>query len=183
MAVAGHQFLQHRLAPVAEGRMSQVMGQCDGLDKVFVESQCPPQTAGDLCDLQRVGHPRAKVVVLVGDEDLRLEVQPSERSTMHDPVPVALEAGAVRMFLLGVLSSPAFRLGHRAAAQPGLLARLVEKAGTSRLLCHDSWGRFNSAAAWSTCPRSVSSRMGITVAPSNTGMKLVSPLQRGTTWA
>ena len=48
----------------------------------------------DLRDLQRVGQPRAVVVALGRDEDLRLVLQAAERLGVHDPVAVALQRRA-----------------------------------------------------------------------------------------
>ena len=56
--------------------------------------------------LERVRHPRAEVVALGGDEDLRLALQAPERLRVHDAVAVALERRAQRA-LVGLGPRPA----------------------------------------------------------------------------
>ena len=63
---------------MAEGRMTEVVGERQGLGEVFVELQRPRQGAGDLRHLERVGEPGAVVVALVVEEDLGLFLQPAE---------------------------------------------------------------------------------------------------------
>jgi hypothetical protein len=93
--------VEDRLADVPERRVAEVVAQADRLDEVLVERKRAGDRAGDLRHLERVRHPRAVVVALGRDEDLRLVLQAPERLAVHDPVAVALQRGAQRAVLLG----------------------------------------------------------------------------------
>ena len=88
--------VEHVLADVAERRVPEVVPEPDRLGEVLVEPQRARDGARDLRGLQRVGEPRAVVVALRRDEDLRLVLEPAERLAVHDPVAVALERRAQR---------------------------------------------------------------------------------------
>ena len=85
-----HGLVQRVLAGMAERRVAEVVGQREGLDQVFVQVERAGHRARDLRDLQAVRQPRAVMVALVVDEDLRLMDQPAERGRMDDAVAVAL---------------------------------------------------------------------------------------------
>ncbi len=90
-----HQPGQGHFAGVTEGGMSQVMRQADRLHKVFVAAQGAGQRPADLGDFQGMGETGAEVIAFVVDEDLGLVFQAAEGGGVQDPVPVALERGAV----------------------------------------------------------------------------------------
>ena len=94
--------------------------------EVLVEAERPRDGARDLRDLERVGQPRAVVVALGGDEDLRLVLEPPERAAVHDPVAVALERRAQPAVGLGD-RTPRGVGPRRRRREPGLLPR-----GTTR---------------------------------------------------
>ena len=109
-AAVGHQFVEHVLARVAEGRMAQVVGQADRLRQAFVETEHFGDGPADLGNLDRVRETRAIVVVDAGREDLGLALQPPERRAVDNPIAVPLEIGAVRVRRLGENSPLAHRL-------------------------------------------------------------------------
>ena len=83
-----------RLLPrVPERRVPEVVAEADRLGEVLVQPQRPCDGARDAAGLDRVSEPRAVVVALGGDEDLRLVLQPAEALRVRDPVAVALERG------------------------------------------------------------------------------------------
>ena len=86
---------------MAERRVAEIVGQRHRLAEILVEPQRAADGAGDLRHLERMGEPRAVVVALVIDEDLRLVLQPPERRRMDDAVAVALERAAAGRFRLG----------------------------------------------------------------------------------
>ena len=90
------------------------MDQRHRLGQILVAAQRPRQRAGDLRHLDRMGQPGAVVVALVGDEDLRLVLQPAEGGRMDDAVAVALERRAGRAFRLGDRSGRAICAGSQA---------------------------------------------------------------------
>ena len=103
-----HQPVQDLLPGVTERGVSQVMGQRQGFDQVFVQPQPPGDAAGDLGHLQGMGQAGSVIISLMVDENLGLVLQPAEGGTVDDPVPVPLEsrAGILEQFL--VTAAPAF---------------------------------------------------------------------------
>ena len=91
----GPQLVERHLAVVAEGRVTQVVGQRRGLGQVGVAAQRVGEVAGDLGDLEGVGEPVADEVVGAGTQHLGLGGQPSQRRRVHHAGPVALERGAL----------------------------------------------------------------------------------------
>ena len=78
-AAAGrHLLVQRVLAGMAERRVAEIVGQRHGLGQILVAAQRPRQRARDLRHLDRVGQPGAVMVAFMGDEDLRLVLQPAE---------------------------------------------------------------------------------------------------------
>ena len=96
---------------MSEWRMPEIVGKTDRFDQVLVGAkgtgQCPP----DLGDLQRVSQPRAEVIALKVDENLRLVFEPPECGGVEDAVAVALKGCTVFRFAvqigapLGVLAA------------------------------------------------------------------------------
>ena len=90
------QRFQHVLARMAEGRVAEVVRQGQRLRQILVEPERAGERAGDLAHLDGMGQPRAEMIALVIDEDLRLVLEAAEGRRMDDPVPVALELAAGR---------------------------------------------------------------------------------------
>ena len=95
-AMAREAAVQRALASVAEGRMTDVVDQCQRLGEVFVEAKCGGGGAGDLRHLDRVGQAAAKVIGGAAGEDLRLAGEPAEGARLHDALAVTLEGSARR---------------------------------------------------------------------------------------
>jgi hypothetical protein len=91
---------------MAEGRVAEIVDERDGLGQILVAAQRPGQRARDLRDLDRMGQPRAEMVSLMRDEDLRLVLESAKCRRMDDTVAVALEGRA----------GAAFGLRHQPAA-------------------------------------------------------------------
>src|SRR5215213_9749998 len=83
--------VEDALARVAERRVPEVVPEPDRLGQVLVEAE----RARDAARLERVCQPRAVMVALGRDEDLRLVLEAPERLRVHDPIAVALEWRAV----------------------------------------------------------------------------------------
>ena len=101
------ELVQCALSRMAKGRVSQVMGQADGLGQILVEAQGTGNGAGDLRHLQRVGEPGAVEVALRREEHLRFLLEPPERLAVDDPVTVPLEHRTDRVLLFGSHPAPA----------------------------------------------------------------------------
>jgi hypothetical protein len=99
--MSGHECVQGLLARVAKGRVPEIVTQANGLGEVFVHSQCSGQGPPDLGHLQGVGQARAVIVTLRHDKDLGLVLEPAEGCGVDNPVPVALEGGAIVRFMIG----------------------------------------------------------------------------------
>ncbi len=89
-AVIPHAGIERILAGMAERRMSEVVGEGDGLGQVLVEAHRARQGAGNLRHLDAVSEAGAEEIAFVIDEDLRLVFQAAKRGGMDDPIPVAL---------------------------------------------------------------------------------------------
>ena len=96
----GQVGVERVLAGVAAGTVPAVVAQGDGLGERHVEPAGPGDGRGHLGHLEGVGQP-GPLVVVGEDEDLGLAGQPAEGGGVQDAVPVALEAGAPRVGLLG----------------------------------------------------------------------------------
>jgi hypothetical protein len=104
-------LVERGLADVAERRVAQVVSERDRLGQVLVQRESARDGAGDPHGLERVGQPRAVVVALRRDEDLRLVLQPAERLGVDDPIAVPLEGRAQRRVVLR--DRPPRRVGAR----------------------------------------------------------------------
>ena len=99
-----HGDVERVLARMPERRVAHVVPEADRLDEILVQPERPRDDARDRRRLERVGHPRAVVVALGVDEDLRLPLQPPERLRVDDAVAIALELGANLARILGKLA-------------------------------------------------------------------------------
>ena len=96
-ATIGQQHLMQRiLARMAEGRVPEIVYQRHALGQILIQLEGTRQGASDLRHLDRMRQPGAIVITVLGDEDLRLVLQPTEGGRMDDPVTIALELGARR---------------------------------------------------------------------------------------
>ncbi len=118
--------IQHGLADVAERRVAEVVPEADRLREVLVEPQRARDRARDLRDLDRVREPRAVVVALGRDEDLRLVLQAPEGLGVHDPVAIALQRRAQPA--VGLRDAPA----RRPRARRRRRERLLLERGAAR---------------------------------------------------
>ncbi len=99
---------------MAERRMAEIVGERQRLGQVLVEAERARQRARDLRHFERVGEPRAVVIALVEDEDLRLVLEPAEGGRMDDAVAVAPEGVRVGARRLGVQAGRGERAGSAA---------------------------------------------------------------------
>src|SRR5690606_37633365 len=86
--------VERLLARMAEGRVADVVRQAERFGQVLVETQSSREYAADLCHLEAVRQPHAKMIAIGRDEDLGLAGQAAEGDRMDDPVAVALEFAA-----------------------------------------------------------------------------------------
>jgi hypothetical protein len=100
-AVLRHRQVQCAFAGMAEGRMAEIMGQCEGFGEVLIEAKLTGNGARDLRHFEAVGEPRPVVVPFVIEEDLRLVGEAAEGRGVQDPVAVALERAAGRAIGFG----------------------------------------------------------------------------------
>jgi hypothetical protein len=69
------------------------MGQSNGFDQVFIQSQGACNRAAKLRHLQRMREPGAKQVAFMVQKNLGFVDQPAKRSAVNDAVTVALKFG------------------------------------------------------------------------------------------
>ena len=111
-AVGFHQRVQRALSGVAEGRMTEVVAEAGAFDEVGVDEavvsesfillrQPGADAAADLRHLNAVSQSRSVEVILAGEEDLRLALQPAEGAAVDDAVAVDLKRVPVLARMLG----------------------------------------------------------------------------------
>jgi hypothetical protein len=121
---------------MAEGRVAEIVDERHRLGQILVAAQRPGQRTRDLRDLDRMGQPRAVMVALMGDEDLRLVLEPAKGRGMDDAVAVALEGRA----------GAAFGFRH----QPAARARRIGRIDRARPVSEADVAK----SRWSQLPRS-----------------------------
>src|SRR5262249_52342795 len=107
---------------------AEVVAEAQALHQLLVEPQRPRHRAPDLRRLEAVREPRAVVVALVVDEDLRLVLEAPERRAVDHAVAVALVARAQGMLGLGMEAPPAVGALHAVGRQVALLPLLLRPA-------------------------------------------------------
>ncbi len=80
---------------MAEGRVTEVVGQRGGLGEVGVAAQRTGQVTRDLGHLEAVGEPVADEVIALWPHDLGLGRQPARGRRVHDAGTIALEGSAL----------------------------------------------------------------------------------------
>ncbi len=122
------------LAGVAERRVPEIVAEADRLGQILVEAQRARDRARDAHRLERVRQPRAVVVALGRDEDLRLVLQAPERLAVRDAVAVALERAAEAARLLLDEPSARLRRAHGERREAALPPRARGARGSGRRL-------------------------------------------------
>ena len=105
--------------------------------------------------LERVREPRAVVIALGRDEDLRLVLEAPERLAVGDAVAVALERAAQPAGHLGDEPAASLRRAHRERREPARLLGIEARQEGSR-----------RQVQWSACARAI--LLEPTVAPGTT---------------
>ena len=80
--------------------MTQIVGQADGFDEIFIQTKGPSDRPCNLTSLQGVSETSPVVISFMVDENLGLVLQPAKGGGMDDSVTVPLESGANFVFLL-----------------------------------------------------------------------------------
>src|SRR5689334_20516901 len=96
-SMLSHERIERVLACMPEGRMSDVVDQCQRLGNVDVELQGRRNRARNLRDFDGVRQPSAEMVGVAPGEDLCLILEAAECPGMDDAVAIALERVAIRM--------------------------------------------------------------------------------------
>ena len=81
--------VKHILAGMAKWRMADVVNQCQGLDKILVQTQRPADGSGDGGGFERVRQTAAVIIAQLSGKHLGLVGQPAKGGAMHDPVAIA----------------------------------------------------------------------------------------------
>ena len=93
--ITGKAFLQNVFPRVSEGGVSEIVSESRRFREILVEREPAGDGPCDLRDLKRVGKPRAVVVILGREKDLRLVHQAAKRLAMQNAVAVSLKLRAV----------------------------------------------------------------------------------------
>jgi len=107
-SVFPHGCVQSFFTRVAEGRMSHVVHQGEGLHQVYVQPKLGSDGAGDLGHFNRMSQAIAEVVGEAAGKNLGFGFEPAKGAGMNDAVTVPLEIVAIGM------------LGFRNSASAGL---------------------------------------------------------------
>ena len=132
-----HRDVERPFAGMSERRMAEVVGKRNRLGQIFIEAELPGDRARDLRHLERVGQPRAVVIALVRQKDLRLVGQTPKGGRMQHAVAVALE-GAARRALRFVVKAAPRRNRTRGIARQAPARRAADFARNPRLPPTDS---------------------------------------------
>jgi hypothetical protein len=95
-------------ACVAEGRVADIVGECEGVGEFVVKAESGGDGAGDLGDFEGVGEAAAEVVAgqIAGDagEDLSFSGEAAEGASVQDAGAVACERRSIRVVRFGMLT-------------------------------------------------------------------------------
>ena len=106
-AEIAHQIVEHSLAGVPEGGVSQIMRQADRLGQAFVQAESLCDRSSNLCDLDAVSQAGSVVIVQAGGEDLRFAFEPAKGRAVDNAVAIALEVRAIGVSLFRDDPAPA----------------------------------------------------------------------------
>src|ERR1019366_3449525 len=127
---------------MAEGRVAEIMGQCDGFGQRFLQLERAGDGAGDLRDFDRVGHPRSVQIAFVVDEYLGLVGQATKGIAMNDAI--ALELAAIfrrRLSVPAAAGVPVMRgVGREAAVAHGAMSLARPKSKKKHKTQNDTEG-------------------------------------------
>ena len=115
------------LARMPARPVAAVVAEGDGFSQGHVQAASPCDGGGDLRHLERVGEPRA-LVILREDEDLGLASQPAERGGVQNAVAIAFEAGPPGIGLLRLGPVTGVRGPRRSGRQQRVLELLAFRA-------------------------------------------------------
>jgi hypothetical protein len=99
-------FIQHILAHMTEGGMTQVMPQGYGFRQILIEIKGTAYGTSYLSHLKSVGKPGYIVIPQRSNENLRLMLEAPKSLRMDNTVPVALEGRTYRAGLFRFEPAP-----------------------------------------------------------------------------
>lgn len=126
-AIRGHDRIEGVFSGMAEGRMADIVGEGERFSEILVQPEGAGGRAGDLGDLKGMSEAGPVVIAFMGDEDLGLLLEATERVGVNDPVPVALKIGPGTTWGFG-MEAPAGCVG---------IARIGRPAPRSMTIAHD----------------------------------------------
>src|SRR6266478_407811 len=104
-AKAPHQAVQFLFPGVPEGRMANVVSQCERFGQVFVDPDHAGDSPRNLRNFDGVSEAVAEVIRYSRREHLRLVLKPSKSPRVHDTVTIALKGIAIGMRQLRVAAA------------------------------------------------------------------------------
>src|SRR5579885_3576188 len=123
-AVWPHQIVQYPFASMTEGRMAQVMSQCDGFGQIHVQAQDASHCACNLGGFKRMGQSSAIVIALMVYEHLGFVLQAAKGGRMYNSIPITLKGRPHRMSRFRKASAAAITRAHSIGSQGLLLEPL-----------------------------------------------------------
>jgi hypothetical protein len=94
-AIWCHKAVENLFSRMPERCMSEIMGQGQGFNQVFIEPQTPGYATTNLCNFERMGQAGAVVISFMIDKDLGFVFEAPEGGTMDNPVAITFIGGAI----------------------------------------------------------------------------------------
>jgi hypothetical protein len=94
---------------MAEGRVTHVVDQSQGLDQILIQPQLGGDGAGDLRDFNGMSQAIAEMIGVAAGENLGFVLQAAKSAGMHHAVAIPLEIVTIRMPRLSIPPSAAVR--------------------------------------------------------------------------
>jgi len=103
-----HELVEGVFDGMAEGGVTEISGQGNGLGEVFVEAEGATERAGEGGDLDGVGEAGTNVVAGAVERDLGFVFEATKSGTVNDAFAVPLKFGAEVVRFFGVFAAEAF---------------------------------------------------------------------------
>ncbi len=103
-----HELVEGVFDGMAEGGMTEIPGEGDGLGEVFVEAEGAAEGAGEGGDLDGMGEASTDVVAGAVEWDLGFVFEATKSGAVNDAFAVSLKFGAEVMRFFGVFAAEAF---------------------------------------------------------------------------
>src|SRR5262245_5911958 len=113
-----HALVECGFSRMAEGRMAEIVCQCNGLSQIFIQAKLASNCSADLSDFQGMSQPSAVMVIGLRYQDLCLVHQSTKGRGVNDPVAIALIESPISMAFLGMAAATTMLSSHGVGSEP-----------------------------------------------------------------